>query len=162
MKFSFQTFLIIFIFYISINDSLAQQIVLTAGGEGTGSGGTVSNSIGQVVYTLQNDQSFTITQGVQQPYEISVTTGIEDAKNINLSAHIYPNPTHDYLTLSIEDIVHPDISFYLYDNQGSLIQHEKITANHTNIVVRNLVVATYFLTVVHNDKELRTFKIIKN
>jgi hypothetical protein len=34
-------------------------------------------------------------------YEISVVTGIDEAKGINLSVTAYPNPTTDYLTLEV-------------------------------------------------------------
>ena len=48
----------------------AQEAVSAAGGNASGSGGTASYTIGQVAYTTNSSASGTITQGVQQPYEI--------------------------------------------------------------------------------------------
>ncbi|MCK9613650.1 MAG: T9SS type A sorting domain-containing protein [Bacteroidales bacterium] len=45
---------------------------------------------------------------------------------------------------------------------GKLVQNEKITGIQTNIVMRNLVPATYFVKVVQGNKEVKSFKIIKN
>ncbi len=71
----------------------AQTSVNATGTNASGSGGTVSYSVGQVVYTTNTGASGSVAQGVQQPFEISIVTGIEEAKGINLSVSAYPNPT---------------------------------------------------------------------
>jgi len=140
----------------------AQTSVNATGGDATGSGGSVSYSVGQVVYTSHTGTSGTVAEGAQQPYEISVVTGLEEAKGINLSVAAYPNPTTDYLTLEVKDFNVSNLLFQLYDMQGKLLQSEKITGNQTSIVMSNLVPANYFLRVIHGNKEVKTFKIIKN
>ena len=62
----------------------AQEVISSSGGNVSGSGGSVSYSVGQVVYTTNTGTNGSVAQGVQQPYEISVVTGIEEATNINL------------------------------------------------------------------------------
>ena len=143
----------------------AQTSVNATGGDASGSGGTVSYSVGQVVYTTNSGTNGSVAQGVQQPYEISVVTGIEEAKGINLSVTAYPNPTTDYLTLSIDastTLSIQSMSYQLYDMNGKLLQSEKITGNQTSIVMSNLVPANYFVKVTQGNKEVKTFKIIKN
>jgi len=140
----------------------AQTSVNATGSNASGSGGSASYSVGQVVYTTNAGTNGSLAQGVQQPYEISVVTGLEEAKGINLSVTAYPNPTTDYLTLSIADFDASKLSYQLYDMSGKLLQNEKITGNQTSIVMSNLVPATYFLKVISNNKEVKTFKIIKN
>ena len=54
----------------------AQQSPTATGGEATGTGGTASYSVGQVVYTTNTGTNGSMAQGVQQPYEISTTVGI--------------------------------------------------------------------------------------
>ena len=80
----------IFLLVCGLTTLQAQQAVVASGGTATGSG-TVSYSIGQVVYTT-NSNSGSVAQGVQQPYEISVLTGVKDAKDITLEFVVYPNP----------------------------------------------------------------------
>ena len=140
----------------------AQTSVNATGSNASGSGGTVSYSVGQVVYTNNTGTNGSVAQGVQQPFEISIVTGIEEAKGINLSVSAYPNPTTDYLTLSIGEFDISNLSYQLYDMNGKLLQNEKITGNQTSIAMGNLVPANYFVKVIQGNKEVKTFKIIKN
>lgn len=91
-----------------------------------------------------------------------MVTGIEETKGINLLIKVYPDPTTDYLKLSVNEFDFSNLSYQLYDIHGRLLQNEKITDNQTSIVVNNLVSATYFVKVIQNNREIKTFKIIKN
>ena len=140
----------------------AQESINAAGGVASGSGGSANYSVGQLVYTTNTGSNGSVAQGVQQPYEISAITGIEEAKDINLTITAYPNPTTDYLTLNVKDFELSNLNFQLYDMQGKLLRNEKITGNQTSIVMSNLVPSTYFVKVIQGNKEIKTFKIIKN
>jgi hypothetical protein len=145
----------------------AQQATVAAGGNATGNGGTVSYSIGQVVYTTATGS---VAQGVQQTYEITAVTGIEEAKGISLEVSAYPNPTTDYLTLNVGvSTSHNEqpMSYKLYDMNGKIIETQKIINENTTIVMSNLLPANYFLTIVKIEggktpQEVKTFKITKN
>ena len=139
----------------------AQTSINATGGNASGSGGSASYSVGQVVYTTNTGTNGSVAQGVQQPFEISVVTAIEEAKGINLSVSAYPNPTTDYLTLEVKEYELSNLHFQLYDMSGKLLQNEKITSNQASIVMSNLVPATYFVKVTESNKEVKTFKIIK-
>ena len=73
----------------------------------------------------------------------------------------YPNPTSDYVMLSITDSALTDLSYSLFDISGKALANGKITAADTKIEMGNLPLATYILKVNQNNKELKTFKIIK-
>jgi len=139
----------------------AQESVNATGGNASGSGGSVSYSVGQGVYKTHTGTSGSVAEGVQQPYEISVVTGIEEAKGIKLTVSAYPNPTTDYLTLTINEFETSNLLYQLYDMQGKLLESKKIDGNQTSIVMSNFVPAAYFLKVIQNNKEVKTFKIIK-
>ena len=139
----------------------AQESVNTTGGNAAGSGGSVSYSVGQAAYQTHTGTNGSVAEGVQQPYEISVVTGIDEAKAINLLVSAYPNPTADYLTLSISEFNISGLSYQLYDMNGRLLQDEKVTGPTTNIAMLNFVSATYFMKVRQGQKEIKTFKIIK-
>ncbi len=140
----------------------AQESVNATGGDASGSGGSVSYSVGQVVYTTNTGTTGSVAQGVQQPYEISVVTAIEEATRINLSVSVYPNPTTDYLTLSINDFDILNLSFHLYDINGKMIQQNKINISETIISITEIPPAVYFLKITDNGKEIKVFKIVKN
>ena len=75
---------------------------------------------------------------------------------------VYPNPASDYLTLKADDVDLSTLYFKLFDMNGRLLQSKKITSNETIIDMINLRPATYLLTVIKSDTEVKTFKIIKN
>lgn len=150
-----------FPFLFSLSPVSAQESVNATGVNASGSGGSASYSVGQVVYTTNTGTNGSVAQGVQQPYEISVVNGLEEAQSIMLSVSAYPNPTTDYLILEVTDFHLSPFTFNLYDMNGKLLQSEKITGNQTSIVMSNLVPATYFVKVVQGNKEVKTFKIMK-
>lgn len=137
----------------------AQQATTASGGNASGSGGTVSYSIGQIIYTTITGSNGSAAQGVQQAFEISIVLGIENLQ-VNL-IRAYPNPTIDYLTLNVGNSDLSSLNFQLYDITGKLIENKKITSATETIRMENLPSATYFLKVTNNNKEIKTFKIIK-
>ena len=152
----------VFLLGLGLTGLQAQTAVPATGGNASGSGGTVNYSVGQVVYTTNTGGSNgTVAQGVQQPFEISVVTGLDEAKGINLAVSAYPNPTTDFLNLKVENYDNTNLSYKLFDISGKLLEIKKITGNETSIVMSNLVLATYFVKVTEENKEIITFKIIK-
>ena len=139
----------------------AQQATTATGGDASGSGGTVAYSVGQVVYTTNTDASGTVSQGVQQAYEI-FTVGIKETE-LNISLSVFPNPTVDNLTLQILDYKNEKLSYHLFDMQGKLLNNGQVTAQQTHINTSSLPSATYFINVVTpENKKVQSFKIIKN
>jgi hypothetical protein len=147
---------------LSLTVLQAQTAIPSSGGKAEGTGGSVSYSFGQVVYTTKTGSNGSVAEGVQQPFEISVVTSIEDAKEINLSISAYPNPTSEYVTLSVVDFDLTQLSYQLYDMNGKLLDTKKLEGNQTRILMSNLTPATYFLKVTDENQEVKTFKIIKN
>lgn len=139
----------------------AQETVSASGGNATGSGGSVSYTVGQVSYFTNTSDAGIITQGVQQPYEILIVTGLEEAKGISIEISVYPNPTSDFLKLKVENYRLVYLSYQLYDINGSLLLDKGIVDKETIVPTGNLVPAAYYLQISDNDKEVKTFKIIK-
>ena len=137
----------------------AQEAVTATGGEATGTGGTASYTVGQVFYTTATGTNGSAAQGVQHPFEISTTVGINET-TINLEMSVYPNPTTNYLTLKVEETA--NLNYQLFDMQGKVIENKKVTTNTTSITMEALPTATYFLNVVKNNQVVKTFKVIKN
>jgi hypothetical protein len=151
----------VFLLGLGLTGLQAQTSVNAAGGNASGSGGSASYSVGQVLYTTNTGTTGSVAQGVQQPYEISVVTGLEQAKGINLSVMAYPNPTTNYLQLKVESEKLKDMSFQLYDMNGKLLQTNKLTGIETQIDMSNYVPTTYFVRVIAESKSIKEFKIIK-
>jgi hypothetical protein len=140
----------------------AQNTIPATGGNASGTGGNLSYTIGQVASMTIPGITGTVTQGVQQPYEISVVTALEEAKDINLISSVYPNPTNDLLTLKVELYENASFSYWLYGVSGNLIETKKVLSDETQISLGNQVAGSYFLKITSGNKEIKTFKIIKN
>ena len=135
----------------------AQETTPASGGNGSSSEGSISFSVGQIFYSEISDANGTVLQGVQQPFEIWQTAGIEQAKGINLNLSAYPNPTTYFLILKIENYATENLSYKLYDSSGKILEGKKITGNETFITMVNRVPAAYFLNVTDENKEIKSF-----
>jgi len=159
--------LIFLTFAFSLSTVSAQESVNATGGDASGSGGSASYTVGQVACQTLIGTGGLVMSGVQQPYEITEVTGLEEAEGINLSISAYPNPAADYLILEIEGDVQMQFIVSLYDMSGKLLQSENITSNQTSIAMGNLLPGTYFVKVIVKTQglayqEVKTFKVIKN
>ncbi|MFZ4400413.1 MAG: T9SS type A sorting domain-containing protein [Bacteroidales bacterium] len=157
--------ILVLLFGIGLSGLRAQLSVNASGGNASGSGGNVSYSIGQVVYTTNTGTNGSVAQGVQQPFVISVVSGLEEAKGINLILTAYPNPATNFIILKLDALTTISIQsmgYQLFDINGKLLETKKLVGSETSIAISNLVHSTYFLKVTQENKEVKTFKIIKN
>jgi len=161
MRYKKQSLSAIFLVAIGLTSVKAQEATTTTGGNASGSGGSASYSIGQVIYTTNTGTGGSVSQGVQQPYEISVISGIEE-QGIILSCTAYPNPTTDYLTLKIEGDAPTHYGASLFDLNGKLLSKLQIDGNQITIPMEQYATGSYILKVIQYNAERKTFKIIKD
>jgi hypothetical protein len=140
----------------------AQHAITTTGANASSSGGSISYSVGQIVYKTNSGSLGSVAQGVQQPYEISVVSGLEEAQGINLVISAYPNPATDYVILKVENYKTKNLTYQLYDISGKLLLIQKVTSAETPILMETHANGSYYLKVSNNKSELKTIKIIKN
>jgi hypothetical protein len=139
----------------------AQNTIPATGGNATGTGGSVSYTVGQILYSTLTGTNGTVAQGVQQPYEISVVTAIRNTEEINLECLVYPNPTNGLIKLVFKSPDYENMSFRLYDINGVLLQDKKVESVETNISLENLSSSVYFLKIIKDNLEVKVFKIVK-
>lgn len=149
--------LISFLYFLTGN---AQQSVNTSGGNGTGSGGSINYSVGQIDYVSITSAGGSANQGIQQPFEI-VVLGTNAFANINLEMKAYPNPTTSNLNLKINNYTTENLHYLVYDISGQIINQQKIISEETTISMEKLSAGNYLLQIAENGKALKTFKIIK-
>ncbi len=141
----------------------AQNTTTTTGGNATGAGGSVSYTVGQVAYTTKTATNGSVAEGVQQPYEISVVNGINESLAADFNLLVYPNPTSDFIVLTVDNVKYPNLNFQLFDINGKLIDSKQIKNSEIQIPMTELAAAAYFLKILNNtNKEITTFKIVKN
>ncbi len=149
--------------YFAMTLILSAQVAFTAsGGEASGTTGSSSYTIGQLVYTtLIGTNQYSLSQGVQQPIEISVVSGIDETLPIQLNVTAFPNPARSYLILEVANTEALPCEAFLYNLSGTQIKQIQVTDQQTEIDINNLVPSVYFIKVVKRDQTIKTFKIVK-
>lgn len=135
----------------------AQENAVSSGGDATGTGGSVSYSIGQIDYT-SNSNGASYNEGVQQPYEFFVTVGLEELNN--LSIELFPNPVTDELT--IKTIEFDDLGFQLFDNSGKIILFGQLQSEEHQLNVSQLAAGEYHLRINNSTSNIGTYQLIKH
>ena len=153
-----RTILLVCLLFATIS-TYSQETIPASGGDATGSGGTSSYSVGQLVYTTNTSSNGSVTQGVQQSIELF---NLSNPELTVLTLTAYPNPTTDYVVLALTNSTLTDLSYALYDLQGRLVHKGKVNEDTTQIPMQHLESAVYLLKVNQNNQELKSFKIIKN
>ena len=138
----------------------AQETIPVSGGEATGAAGTVSYTIGQLIYTNPTTEAGSLNPGIQQSFEF-VTLSNPELTTLTLKALTYPNPTTDFIILALKDANLTGLSYTMYDLLGRLVNKGTVATFETKIGMKSLPIGTYILRVQQNNKKMKTFKIIK-
>lgn len=148
--------------FIAVSTSLvAQSATVSAGGETEGSGGSASYSIGQASFSYVENSDGSVTEGVQQSYEVLPLTSI-DENGFLIQCTAFPNPVVDKLSLEIVKGEINDLSYQLCDLNGKQIRGSAISESNTQIDMAGLTAGTYMLHVLDDKQKTSVFKIVKN
>lgn len=162
MKYNFLRVLLLALLGFGLTDLQAQESVPATGSNASSSSGSVSYTVGQLVFSHKTGAVGSMTEGVQQPYEVQVITGIEDGRDITLSFTVYPNPTTDYLMLRAENMDLSTLHYQLYNLNGQLLKDQAMSGNESSVSMWKYASAIYYLKVLDHEDVVKTFKIIKN
>jgi hypothetical protein len=138
----------------------AQETLSSTGGDASGTGGSSSYTVGLVFYTYNSSSVGSVSQGVQQVFEIQ-TLSNPALLTVQLTAVIYPNPITDYVVLKITDTALENLQYTLFDINGKTIDSQYITTSNTEIIMKNFSLGMYLLKLTKENQPLKTFKIIK-
>lgn len=159
METIFKNFLFTICFVIYTFTLQGQNTINTSGSNGSGYGGTIAYSIGQVCNSSFAGNTGSVIQGVQQPYEISVVTEIKNTTGIRCS--VFPNPVSTYLQIEISNYSLNNLNYALYDNSGRLLKTVKIESSVIKLDMSSYDKSGYLLKINDNDNSIKVFKIIK-
>ncbi len=151
----------VFLFCIlqfSISNAQQLEVVNSGGKFHENDQGSLTFSIGEVVIETIAQDALYLTQGFCQA-NLTVTPIPGSGLDYELLA--YPNPTKDFVILKINNNDLSNFNYLLYDVNGRLIRSNKITSNETLIPFSFLAPATYFLKIIDNQIEVKSFQIIK-
>jgi hypothetical protein len=146
----------------------AQENIVASGNSANDAGGSISYSVGQLVYTAIESVDGQVSQGVIQPYEISQVTKINQIENIGITCNVFPNPTADLLVvemLSNTNITN-QYSIALYNAKGELLQIIQNVTNQTYVSMENYFQGIYFINLIQTgsdtNESIATYRVVKN
>ncbi len=161
MKFRYSLFLAVALF--SSKQLSAQENLTSAGGDYSGSSGSISYSVGQIAYLSENNSDYSISEGVQQPFEISQILSLIEAKNIEISLAVFPNPTYDIVKIELKNDELNNYKYQLTDLIGNIIEENKLFKKEVFVDLSKLPKTSYLLKIslLENQKEIKIVKISK-
>lgn len=142
-----------------LGTAVAQNAVVPVGGTASGNGGTVTYTVGQIAVQTNSDGTVSISEGVQQPYEISVV-GVDEYPSITLNAVLFPNPTQGNVQLTIDNLQFEG-EVKIFDLNGKFLFSKKIEGENTALDLSRYAPATYYVNVYSGKKMLKSFKVVK-
>ncbi|MCT4591568.1 MAG: T9SS type A sorting domain-containing protein [Carboxylicivirga sp.] len=154
--------LAILILAFALKNLTAQELITTAYGEIKTDEGSVCFTVGQLFCSYQSTAECSLTEGVQQPYEISIHAGLDKHLQNAIECRVFPNPVDNILVLRIDASISKDLIYSLYSSEGKLVETKAITSEATYIKMDDLLPATYLLQISKRQEILATYKIIKN
>ncbi len=150
----------IFLLCLGTAGVYAQNNTVSSGGVASGSGGSSTYSIGQLDYVPASGSGGSATLGLQRPLEIVVVSGVKETA-VELTASVFPNPSSDFVNLTITGAEIKFMSFELSDVIGKQLVQRKLTSATSTIQLKEFAAGTYFIKVNNNGTAIKTFKIIK-
>lgn len=143
----------------------AQETFATIGGDATGTSSSISYTVGQMTImtacervTAVENASANVREGVQQTYSVDELK-IEGAEPFNFDIKVYPNPTTDNITVSLERAV-AGMRYELYGANGQLLQKEIISSVEQAIDMGEHAAGAYLLRVV-DETASQSYRIVK-
>lgn len=161
----------IFIIILLTQTVFAQQLtpsVISAGGKQVATGNVFySYTIGELVTPLASN-NVVLTQGFEQPAEISIEENLADTTETNFILKAYPNPTNSFVNINITsqyEIL--DIKTQTFDITGKQIYLSSEIYRSENYGIAkldfsNLQIGQYFVKIIINQEKIFSYKIIKN
>lgn len=149
---------------LGLHSVRAQHSVNTTGGNTSNEHGSVSFSVGQMVYSAYSTNDCKVSEGVQQPFEIFVITFIKEIDGLDLQLSAFPNPVYDQLQLLVtgkDCLLLSDLYYQLFDIQGKYLKTGRITDDISLIDMSGSKPGIYFLQVNASGGRIGLFKIIK-
>lgn len=149
---------LLFIFCCYAMYSFGQQAIVATGGDVSGSGGSVSYSIGQVAYTSSQDGF--VSEGVQQPYEVLITS-VDESFAAFYQVSIYPNPTAHELVIQTQN-THASLTVEIFNQAGSSIANVKLLSDLTSISVLDWAAGSYVIRLKDESGNSAVHQLIKH
>lgn len=135
----------------------SQEVISSQGDSYTNSSGSLDFTIGEAVTFTGSDGTNDLTQGFHQSNWSFV--GVDDQLP-EIIISVFPNPMEETLVISTEEF--DNVNYKMIDASGRIVRENKLTETNTNISVGELSPGNYQIVLFENERQTKTFKLIKN
>ena len=149
--------ILLFIFSVVGLQLMAQSSTVCSGGEGSGPGGSVSFSIGQLVVESTIDSEGSISPGVQQTYE-SASVYVNESLFDNTLV-LYPNPTTQFIQMDFGKIFTGQVM--VFDAAGNVILNQNVNTIEYRINAAGWSSGLYMVHVVKDNESVAVHSVLK-
>ena len=143
--------------------AMSQSVVASVCADGVGSGGTMSLTVGEVVYQFGENGDYSMTGGVQGSYTVYANEGNEGIAGVEplpFEVAVYPNPVTDRLTVRVSD-GGARLRCQLYSLGGALLADQPLSQGEATLAMGLYAAGSYLLRCVDADGRQQNFKVVK-
>mgnify|MGYP003335745616 CR=1 FL=1 len=140
--------------------AMSQSVVASVCADGGGVGGTMSLTVGEVVYQFGESDDYCLTGGVQGSYTVYASEGIAGIEPLPFEVQVFPNPVTDRLTVRVSD-GEATLRCQLYSLGGALLATQPLAGGETEVAMGRYATGTYLLRCVDADGRQQNFKVVK-
>lgn len=131
-----------------------------------------SNEINQYQFTDLNVAAFNTAKVFYQlkmidengAYKLSNIAQLRMNEKVTSTVSVYPNPSSDYVNLSLSSTPDSDINVIIMDSNGKTVEqimNPEMNGNNMKFDIRNLETGIYFIHILNNDGSTTSNKFIK-
>lgn len=138
----------------------SQSGLVSSGGNGNGAGGKISFSVSQVLDHSSKSATKSISEGVQQPFEIQVSTGVK-LGNLPFEVSVFPNPSSSEIQILRSSDQYQSAQASFYDMAGHMLLQQEMTESTTKINLQAFPAGIYTLRISLKYYGEQTFQVVK-
>jgi hypothetical protein len=170
MKKNILLFVIVFLCFKSIGQSLSPEVIASGGDYFIGSNATLSWTLGEPITETYTAGGNILTQGFQQHnYNVTSINDPNHPDNSAIKINIYPNPAMENINIEISENINSDLCIFIYDLFGKNLYSSIFSIDKGNmsgfikeVNLSSFAKGNYILEIYSlNGKFNKSYKIVK-
>ena len=158
------TCVVLFLVIVTYAQSIAPQSVNSSGTTMSQANGSLSFTVGELVVLTQTDSEGNTLGGGFTSGATITTVSIEEPDVAILNVKVFPNPTTDLVTISIQETILSNLIIEVINANGKVVSSGKYAGipNNIGINTSSWGNGNYFLFLKNSDNHvLGTYKLVK-
>lgn len=139
--------------------TISSELISSGGDNFANSNLQLNWSLGELQTESFVGSQYILTQGFHQ--ETFAITKISENPFFDISIVVFPNPTKDFINLKVENNDTKGLYYVLFDLNGEKLLSGEFSDLTEQINFSEYTSGTYFIKILQNNKQVKSFQIIK-